>query len=125
MSESRRQHADEVAVLVEIAEREVDQPHHRRTRREGAQVELLLERADLGIGRLKRRRVEFVLAAEIVVDELLVGLRAPRDLVDARAFETARGELDARRGENGRLRRFRVAPVSTDGLLVRPLGRRH
>ena len=105
------QHADEAAVLVEIIQREVDQPLHRLARRQRGEIEFALQRTDLGIGRLQRGAVEIVLAAEIIVDELLVGLGAAGDLVDARAFQPLRRELDARGRQDRGARGFRVAPV--------------
>jgi hypothetical protein len=105
------QHADEFPVPVEIVEREVDQPGHGVARRQRGEIQFPLARPDVGIGRLERRPVEVVLAAEIIVDKLLVDLGPAGDLVDARPFQAALGELDAGCGQDGAACRLGVASV--------------
>src|SRR5690606_2632424 len=64
-----------------------------------AEVQALLEAADLGVDRFEGGRVEAFLVAEVVVDQLLVDARAIRDLVDARAGHALGRELVPGGGE--------------------------
>src|SRR5690606_32590810 len=99
-------------------ERKIDQPRHGLARRQLAEVEFAFERADLRISRFERGFVEFVLAAEIIVDELLVGAGALRDAVDAPAVQAFLAELRPRGGEDRRPRRFGI-PLALRSALCR------
>src|SRR6516164_8020173 len=95
----------------EVVERTLDQLADRLAGRQACQIELALLRADLLVHPFEDRKIERVLVAEIMVDELLVDARARGDLVDAGAGKSAVGELTSRRGEQLATRGFGIAPL--------------
>src|SRR3546814_5581289 len=76
--------------------------------------------ADLGIHRFQRRPVEFILAAEVMVDELLVDPGALGNLVDARPGKALGGEIG-----NGRLQQGRLGGAPVTAPLGTQIGRAH
>jgi len=88
---------DEIGVCREVIERGLDQFPDRLFRRQAFEIELALLLADIGVNPFEDSKIERVLVAEIVIDELLVDAGAGSDLVDAGAGEAVPGELQARR----------------------------
>ena len=66
---------------------------HRFCRRQFLEMQLALALADFAIGVEQHRRIERLLVAEVVVKQPLVGGRAFRNAVDARAIEAELAEF--------------------------------
>src|SRR4029078_2688015 len=66
--------------------------------------------ADIVVGAFEHCQEELVLDTEIVIDQALVGARAARDLVDARAVEPLFRKLADRGLQDALTRTRRIAP---------------
>jgi len=80
-------------VVLEIAEREIHQLHHTFERLFGVDGECRLLLPEVGIGRLKHRHIELLLAAEIMVQHPDIAFRRLGDLVDPGTRETVLGKF--------------------------------
>src|SRR5207248_490096 len=89
-------------VLVVVVEGGLHQPAQRRVRRQGIQVEIRFNHPDMIVAALENRPVQPLLAAEVVVNHPLDGMRALGNLIDAAAAEALLRELLGGNGENVR-----------------------
>src|SRR5690349_14752579 len=101
---------DEVRMGREVVEGTLDQFADRGFRRQSLEIERALLGPDFLVNPFQYRKIQRVLVAEIVKDQLLVDACALGNVVDARAGQAAAGEFAPRGGQKLLLRRFRVTP---------------
>jgi hypothetical protein len=88
-----REQQHKIPVLHDIIECETDKLSHGGHRIERTKIQCVLLRANVHIDILKNSEIEIVLAAKVVIDQLLVDLRRLGDLVDAASMQAAASEF--------------------------------
>ena len=101
---------DEIGVRGEVVERTLDQLLDGLFRRQALEVQLALLGPDLLVNPFQHRKVERVLVAEIMIDQLLVDAGAGRDFVDPGAGEAALRKFAPRRNQQFLPCGGRIAP---------------
>src|SRR5690348_15929973 len=95
----------------EMVEGTLDQLLDRPLRRRSLEIELALLGPDFLVDPFQDSKVERVLVAEIVIDQLLVDPGPVSDFIDAGAGKPAVGKFTSCGGQQLLPRRFRVAPL--------------